>query len=80
VHGLLTATLPTKIGGDLHVLARKMVFNFLRPVWGNTIRCEVTVTHCERLDSKAEIAFALECFNQDGKKVLDGSFEGIIRL
>lgn len=81
VHGLLTATLPTKIGGDLNVLARKMEFTFLRPVFtGDTIRCEVTITRYERKESKAEIAAAVECFNQEEKKVLEGSFEGIIRL
>ncbi len=33
VHGLLTATLPTKIGGDLNFIAREMTFQFHRPVW-----------------------------------------------
>ncbi|MEF7561120.1 enoyl-CoA hydratase [Bacillus thuringiensis] len=43
VQGLLTSTLPTKIGGDYNVLARKMDFEFLRPVFsGDTIRCDVT--------------------------------------
>jgi acyl dehydratase len=32
-HGLLTATLPTKIGGDLNLIAREMVFRFHRPVF-----------------------------------------------
>jgi 3-hydroxybutyryl-CoA dehydratase len=37
IQGLLTATLPTKIGGDNNVLARTMNFDFLRPVFtGNT--------------------------------------------
>src|SRR5690625_6682422 len=33
IQGLLTATLPTKIGGDHSVLARTMNFEFLRPVF-----------------------------------------------
>ncbi len=46
VHGLLTTTLPTKIGGDLNYIARQMVFEFLWPVFtGDTIRCEVTINH-----------------------------------
>jgi 3-hydroxybutyryl-CoA dehydratase len=81
VHGLLTATLPTKIGGDLNVLARKVEFTFLRPVFtGDNIRCEVTVTRYEAQTVHVDIAATIECFNQAGKKVLDGSFEGIIRL
>ena len=33
IQGLLTATLPTKIGGDLNYVAREMVFDFHRPVY-----------------------------------------------
>ena len=44
VQGLLTATLPSKIGGDLDFLAREMTFHFERPVFtGDTIRCRVTI-------------------------------------
>lgn len=41
VQGLLTSTLPTKVGGDHNLLARKMNFEFLRPVYTeDTIICE----------------------------------------
>src|SRR5258706_6570080 len=44
VHGLLTATVPTKIGGDMNFIAREMKFQFHRPVFaGDTVRCEVIV-------------------------------------
>ncbi len=44
VHGLLTATLPTKVGGDLNVLARSMTFEFRRPVYTDEeIECVVTL-------------------------------------
>ena len=47
-HGLLTATLPTKIGGDLNLIAREMTFRFHRPVFaGDTIECVVTLTSAE---------------------------------
>src|SRR5205809_7632670 len=46
VHGLLTATLPTKMGGDLNFIAREMKSRFHRPVFaGDTIRCAVTLIH-----------------------------------
>ncbi|CAJ1003112.1 4HBT domain-containing protein [Brevibacillus aydinogluensis] len=78
VHGLLTATLPTKIGGDLHVLARNMTFTFLRPVFtGDTIRCEVTITRYERQESRAEIAATAECYNQEGKKYWKARLTGL---
>src|SRR4051812_14280078 len=47
-HGLLTATLPTKIGGDLNLIARELTFRFHRPVFvGDTIECVVTLTSAE---------------------------------
>jgi len=48
VQGLLTATLPTKVGGDNNVLARSMNFEFIRPVFtGDTIICEVKIEKFE---------------------------------
>src|SRR6266852_9211649 len=57
VQGLLTATLPTKIGGDLNYIAREMAFEFLRPVFtGDTIRCEATITQYEQADRYINMA------------------------
>src|SRR5690625_4469837 len=81
VQGLLTATLPTKVGGDHNVLARTMNFEFLRPVFtGDTIVCEVKVEKYEKQEENriAMSAFFL-CKNQHGKEVLKGNFAGIIR-
>lgn len=45
VHGLLTASIGTKIGGDLNYIARNMNLDFLRPVFtGDTITCEATLS------------------------------------
>ena len=80
VQGLLTATLPTKIGGDLNYIAREMVFEFLRPVFtGDIIRCETTITHLERVDGRTNMAAKWVCRNQHGKEVLTGHTHGIIR-
>ncbi|HXZ03693.1 MAG TPA: enoyl-CoA hydratase [Ktedonobacteraceae bacterium] len=80
VQGLLTATLPTKIGGDLNYIARQMVFDFLRPVFtGDTIRCEVTITHLEKVESHTSMKAKWVCRNQQGKEVLTGHTHGIIR-
>lgn len=41
LQGLLTATLPTELGGDLNYIARTMNFEFLRPVFeGDTVTAE----------------------------------------
>src|SRR6478672_3627189 len=70
VQGLLTATLPTKIGGDHNVLARTMNFEFLRPVFtGDTIICEVKVEEYEKQESKNRtvISTSFICKNQNEK-------------
>ncbi|HEU5229398.1 MAG TPA: enoyl-CoA hydratase [Ktedonobacteraceae bacterium] len=79
VQGLLTATLPTKLGGDLNYIARQLVFDFLRPVFvGDTIHCEMTVTHLEQLEERLNMAATWVCRNQKGKEVLTGHTYGII--
>src|SRR5690625_2635114 len=59
IQGLLTATLPTKIGGDYNVLARTMNFEFLRPVYtGDTVICEVTIEKFEKQENKRKSILA----------------------
>ncbi|HEY8761633.1 MAG TPA: enoyl-CoA hydratase [Candidatus Dormibacteraeota bacterium] len=79
VQGLLTATLPTKLGGDLNYLAREMLFEFLRPVFtGDQIDCVSTTTKVERQPGRTYAEFAISCTNQAGKEVLRASTKGII--
>ncbi len=80
IQGLLTATLPTKVGGDHNVLARTMNFEFLRPVFtGDTIICEVKIEKCERQENnRTAIIASLLCKNQNEKEVLKGDFSGVI--
>ncbi|KOP80743.1 enoyl-CoA hydratase [Lysinibacillus sp. FJAT-14745] len=80
VHGLLTATLPTKVGGDYNVLARKMDYEFLRPVFSDdTIRCDVIIEQYEPDEkNRTAITATFTCTNQLEKEVLKGSFSGII--
>ncbi|GAA0603832.1 MaoC/PaaZ C-terminal domain-containing protein [Virgibacillus siamensis] len=80
IQGLLTATLPTKIGGDNNVLARTMEFEFLRPVFtGDKIICEVTVDKLERQTDRTAITSSFRCRNQKDREVLKGYFAGVIR-
>ncbi|GCE19322.1 MaoC family dehydratase [Dictyobacter kobayashii] len=80
VHGLLTATLPTKIGGELNFIAHDMSFEFVRPVFvGDTVRCEVTITQLEKIENRLKMSAAVFCRNQQGKVVLTGHTTGIIR-
>lgn len=81
VHGLLTATLPTQVGGAHDVLATEMTFRFEGPVYtGQAVTCEVvfsTVESTERGDRWVEAEFT--CHREDGETVLTGSFSGVIR-
>ncbi len=80
VHGLLTATLPTKLGGDMNYIARQMTFEFLRPVFvGDRVRVDAVVTHVSQGERQLDVAVHFECHNQDGKKVMAGATRGIIR-
>ena len=79
-HGLLTATLPTKIGGDMNLIAREMTFRFHRPVFsGDTIECVVTLIEATRGDGYLDINTEWRCTNQHGKEVMTGGGTGIIR-
>ena len=79
-HGLLTATLPTKIGGDINLIAREMTFAFHRPVFaGDTITCEVTLTEVEPAEKYFNLKSTWVCRNQDGKEVLTGGGSGVVR-
>ena len=79
VHGLLTATLPTKIGGDMNFIAQQMTFRFLRPVFsGDTVRCEITLTELEPGEQYMRVKSSWRCLNQHGKEVMTGEASGVV--
>lgn len=80
MQGLFTATLPTKIGGDLNFIARELTFEFLRPVFaGDTVRCDATVSGLEQTDQHTRMSFNWVCRNQHGKEVMTGRGYGVIK-
>jgi acyl dehydratase len=80
VHGLLTATLPTKVGGDMNFIAREMKFQFHRPVFaGDTVSCEVTIVALEPANKYTSVRSEFVCRNQNGKEVMSGYALGIVR-
>lgn len=79
VHGLLTATLPTKIGGDIDYVARTMAFEFPRPVYtGETITCELELESVEEDDGRRELDTSWVCVNEDDEVVMRGSSSGVV--
>ena len=80
LQGLLTATLPTKMGGDMNYIARKISFDFVRPVYvGDTVRAEAVVKEVTRAEGYFRVAIDIVCVNQNGEEVLRGWTEGVIR-
>src|SRR5204863_4957253 len=69
VHGLLTATIPTKIGGDMNFIAREMRFQFHRPVFaGDTIACDVTIVKLQPDEQYIKVHREFVCRNQQRKE------------
>ena len=80
VHGLLTATVPTKIGGDMNFIAREMKFQFHRPVFaGDTVTCVGTVVEFEPSEQYTTVRTDFVCRNQNDKEVMSGYAQGIIK-
>ena len=80
VHGLLTATLPTKVGGEMNFIAREMRFQFHRPVFaGDTVSCEVVIVALEPADKYTNVRSEFVCRNQNGKEVMSGYAQGVVR-
>lgn len=80
VHGLLTATLITKIGGDLEMLGNEFDLRFRRPVYtGDTVTCRWTN---ETVDAHSEnryyVVAGVECWNQRDEVVLEATVRGYI--
>ena len=79
VQGLLTATLPTAIGGDLKMLAHEMDLEFRRPVHtGEPITCEWTHETVEARENRHAVTAGVDCRNADGETVLSATIEGFV--
>lgn len=76
---MLTATLPTKIGGDQEVLATSMAFEFRQPVYtGERITCRWTYEDVLEREDRYELVVDVGCENETGETVLTATAEGLI--
>ena len=79
VHGLLTGSLLTDIGGDLEVLARRMEFEFRRPVrTGEPITCTWTVESVEEREDRYVLENDVVFRDGDGETVVTAQVEGVV--
>lgn len=81
VHGLLTATLATELGGRMNYLSRTMDYVFLAPVYvGDTITCVGEVLTREEKPGRVRLSFSTVFTNQHGERVLEGTSKGAVLL
>ena len=79
MHGLLTATMPTKLGGDMHFIARDMHFDFVKPAFsGEKLTCLGIVDTVIPQRSRLKVAFSFTVTRDNGEIVLQGSSAGSI--
>lgn len=79
VQGLLTATLPTKIGGDLNYIARGMEFEFVRPVYtGERITCTFRLESVTQRGNDYDVQSSVVCVTEDGEDVMRAEIDGLI--
>lgn len=79
-HGLLVASLATKLGGDLRFLARTMTFEFVKPTYsGDTLTCVATVASLIEQRGRVKCRFTLSITNQKGEVVMTGATAGMIK-
>lgn len=79
-HGLLVASLITKIGGDLNFLARTMRFDFQKPTYsGDTLTCVAVLDSVVEQRERMKCRLAFNIRNQDDEVVAVGETSGMIR-
>ena len=79
-HGLLVASLVTKIGGDLNYLARTMQFDFKKPAYsGDTLTCVGTLDAVIEQSERFKCKFSFTITNQSNEVVMVGESSGMIR-
>ena len=79
VHGLLTATLPSIIGGEFSVNGRVFHIEWLKPVYtGDEIVCKLVLEKLDHQATRIKVTASFEIYNQNNEKVATGYFFGLI--
>ncbi len=79
VHGLLVASIVTKLGGDLDYVSRDMSMEFLEPVYQDEwVLGVMTLDEALERPRRVKIRMRCEVFREDGTCVLRGTSRGQI--
>ncbi len=78
VHGLLTASLPTRIGSRMNIWAQEMTCQWVRPVYTDeAIQCVVGVEELTPSERGTWMRVSIQCTNPAGQVVLQGHCQGM---
>jgi acyl dehydratase len=79
VHGLLTATIPAKVGADMGLVVTAIEYEFVRPVYtGQEVSCTAQVRSVDERDDRFVVGLAVACQNERDEPVLRGGIDGIV--
>lgn len=78
IQGLLTATLPTTLGGEYDLLVYQMLYDLTKPVYTRDhIVCQIRVDQAEEKRDKIHYKLDFQCKNQKDQVVLSGYLKAI---
>ena len=78
IQGLLTATLPTTLGGEYDRLVYQMLYDLTKPVeTGDHIICQIRIDQAEEKRDKIHYKLDFQCKNQKDQVVLSGYLKAI---
>lgn len=78
IQGLLTATLPTTLGGEYDLLVYQMLYDLTKPVYtGDHIICQIRIDQAEEKRDKIHYKLDFQCKNQKDQVVLSGYLKAI---
>lgn len=80
-HGLLVASIATKLGGDMNFIAKSMNFKMLKPVYQDEeIFGELVATELIKKNKRIKLKLECKCSNEKGEIVFIGQSYGMIWL
>jgi len=79
VHGLLVVALATKIGAEIHYLAHRMDWLFVRPVYtGEVVGASVEIVSSTPQEDRVAIGLRVTIRNAAGKIAVRGESQGVV--
>ena len=79
LQGLLIATLPTKLGGDIDFIAISFECSFLKYAYADeNLICTVRVESKLKQSKRIKCSYSFRCVNASGELITKGTFKGFV--